>query len=71
MCSFIVPYFAANLTLCQSTDDNFRVEMKCFFFILEFERVANVRKIAVHRCLISLLVPEFQRFQDECFQIKK
>ena len=53
MCSFIVSYFAANLTLCPSTDDNFKVQMK-FFFIDEFERAANIRKIAVHRFLIYL-----------------
>ena len=35
----------------------FKVQMKCFF-IAEFERVAKIRKIAVYRFLISLLVPE-------------
>ena len=34
------------------------VQMKCFFFIPEFERAARIRKIAVYRFLISLLVPE-------------
>ena len=35
----------------------FKVQMKCFF-IAEFERAAKIRKIAVYRFLISLLVPE-------------
>ena len=35
-----------------------KVQMKCFFFIAEFERAAKIRKIAVYRFLISLLVPE-------------
>ena len=35
-----------------------KVQMKCFFLILEFERAAKIRKIAVYRFLISLLVPE-------------
>ena len=34
-----------------------KVQMKCFF-IAEFERAAKVRKAAVYRFLISLLVPE-------------
>ena len=34
-----------------------KVQMKCFF-IAEFERAAKIRKIAVYRFLISLLVPE-------------
>ena len=33
-----------------------KVQMK--FFIAEFERAAKIRKIAVYRFLISLLVPE-------------
>ena len=41
-----------------------------FFFIPEFEREAKIRKIAVYRFLISLLVPELQRFKEEQFQIK-
>ena len=36
----------------------FKVQMKCFFFIPEFERAAKIRKIAVYRFLISFLVPE-------------
>ena len=36
-----------------------------FFFIAEFERAAKIRKIAVYRFLISLLVPELQRFKEE------
>ena len=39
---------------CQSI----KVQMKCFFFIPEFERAAKIRKIAVYRFLISFLVPE-------------
>ena len=35
----------------------FKVQMKRFF-IPEFERAAKIRKIAVYRFLISLLVPE-------------
>ena len=35
----------------------FKVQMKCFF-IVEFERAAEIRKIAVYRFLISLLVLE-------------
>ena len=36
----------------------FKVQMKCFFFIAEFERTAKIRKIAVCRFLISLPVPK-------------
>ena len=32
-----------------------------FSFIAEFERAAKIRKIAVYRFLISLLVPELQK----------
>ena len=42
----------------------FKVEMK-YFLIAEFERVAKIRKIAVYRFLISVLVPELQRLKDE------
>ena len=34
-----------------------KVQMKCFF-IAEFERATKIKKIAVYRFLISLLVPE-------------
>ena len=34
-----------------------KVQMKCFF-IPEFERAAKIRKIAIYRFLISLVVPE-------------
>ena len=34
-----------------------KVQMK-FFFVAEFERAAKIRKNAVYRFLISLLVPE-------------
>ena len=40
------------------------------FFIAEFERAAKVRKIAVYRFLISLLVPELLGYKEEQFQIK-
>ena len=45
-----------SLTL-QKTPWSFKVQMKCFF-IADFERAAKLRKIAVYRFLISLLVPE-------------
>ena len=35
-----------------------KVEIKCFFFISEFERAAKIRKIAIYRFLISVPVPE-------------
>ena len=35
-----------------------KVQMKCLFYIPEFERAAQVRKITVYRFLISFLVPE-------------
>ena len=35
-----------------------KVQMKWVSFIAEFERAAKIRKIAVHRFLISLLVSE-------------
>ena len=41
------------------------MQMKCVFFIPEFERAAKIRKIAVYRFLISFLVPELKRFNDE------
>ena len=34
------------------------MQMKCFFFIAEFERAAKIRKIAVHRFITTVLVPE-------------
>ena len=37
MCRFIDPYFVANLTLCPSTDDNFKVQMKRFFLLLNLK----------------------------------
>ena len=40
------------------------------FFIAEFERTAKIRKITVYRFLISLLVPELQRFKEERNQSK-
>ena len=39
--------------------------MECSFFIAEFERAAKIRKIAIYRFLISLLVPELERFKEE------
>ena len=36
---------------------SFKVQMECFF-IAEFERAAKIRKTAVYRFLISLLVQE-------------
>ena len=39
------------------SDKLIKVQMKCFF-IPEFETAAKIRKIAVYRFLISLLVPE-------------
>ena len=41
-----------------------------FSFIAEFERAAEIRKIAVYRFLISFLVPELEQFKDEQFQTK-
>ena len=38
-----------------------------FFFIAEFERAAKIRKIAVYRFLISLLVPEFNGLKMSSF----
>ena len=35
-----------------------KVQMKCCLFIAEFERAAKIRKIAIYRFLISLLVSE-------------
>ena len=49
------------LSTLQSTCKNqmsFKVQMEVFFLIAEFERAAKIRKIAVYRFLISLLVPE-------------
>ena len=34
------------------------VQMKCLSFIAEFEKAAEIRKIAVDRFLMSFLVPE-------------
>ena len=49
----------------KETQNNYiKVQNEMFFFIAEFESAAKVRKIAVYR-LISLLVPELQRFKDE------
>ena len=48
--------------------------LKCkwnVFFIVEFERAAKIRKIAVYRFLISLLVPELQRFKRRVISDQK
>ena len=42
----------------QSSSVQFKVQIKCYFFIAEFERAEKIRKIAIYRFLISLLVPE-------------
>ena len=42
---------------CLVTLSPFKVQIKCCFFIAEFERAAKIRKIAIY-CIISLLVPE-------------
>ena len=43
-----------------------KIEKTCKnFFIAEFEKAEKIRKIAVYRFLISLLVPELKRFEDE------
>ena len=42
-----------------------KVQMKCLFFIAELERPAKIRKNAIYRFLISLLVRELQRFKDQ------
>ena len=33
-----------------------KAQMKCFFFIAEFERAAEFRKMAIYRFLLSCLV---------------
>ena len=43
--------------------------MKCFF-IDEFERAAKIRKIAVYRFLVSLLVPELYCLKKSSFRLK-
>ena len=65
---YLVPYFEIRIqkTITLKMADQgrsdiyvvFKVQMKCFFFIPEFERAAKIRKIAVYRFLISFLVPE-------------
>ena len=52
--------FHAGSTLVES--ECIEVQIKCFF-IAEFERAVKIRKIAVYRFLISLPVPELQRFK--------
>ena len=56
MGSYCVP-FLLRFLLRRRCPGLFKVQMKCFF-IGEFEKAAKVRKIAVHRFLISVLVPE-------------
>ena len=47
------------MTMLSVSEGNYiKVQMKWVFFIPEFERAAKIRKIAVYRFLISLLVPE-------------
>ena len=48
-----------------------KVQMKCFFFVAEFERAAKIRKIAVYRFLITLLAQELQRFKEMSSSDKK
>ena len=43
----------------------FKVQMKCFFFITELERVAKLRKIAVYCFLISLQSYEGLKISDQ------
>ena len=38
---------------------DFKVQIKMFFFIAEFQKAVKIRKIAVYRFLISLLVPDW------------
>ena len=40
-------------------------QMKWFLVDAEFKRAAKIRKVAVYRFLISLLVPELPRFKDD------
>ena len=39
-------------------EEVFEVQMKCFLFIAEFEKIEIIRKIVVYRFLISVPVPE-------------
>ena len=41
-----------------------KVQMKCFFYCWIW-KAEKIRKIAVYRFLISLLVPELRRFKNE------
>ena len=51
--------FLSNLFCGEMRDsESFKVQIKCFFFIAQFERAAKIRKIAVYDFLISLLVSE-------------
>ena len=55
-CEIVKKFYADDADA--DTRKSIKVQMKCFFFIAEFERVAEIRKIAVNCFLISLLVPE-------------
>ena len=48
-----------------SSFPSFKVQMKCFSLIAEFERAAEIRNIAVYRFSISFPVPKLQRFKDQ------
>ena len=54
----ILTFYAGQPERLQLNSIKHKVHMKCFFFIAEFEIAAKIRKIAVYRFLISLLVPE-------------
>ena len=45
------------------------MQMKCLF-IAEFERAAKIRKIAVYRFLISLLVQSYKGLKMSSFRSK-
>ena len=51
LCRLVLSGKNYDLSISQSANE-------MFFFIDEFERSAKVRKIAIYRFLISLLVPE-------------
>ena len=50
--------------LSHSLESLLKVQVECFFFTVEFERAAKIRKIAVYCFLISLLVPELLKMSN-------
>ena len=60
-----MPVYHRMEILLQTTITSVKVQTKCFSLLLNLKGTAKIRKIAIYRVLISLLVPELQQFKNE------